>query len=272
MPAVATINAGNKSFTVTDTIGGAIVKNTYPMSGTTSLFVQDAGANQTLYLMCAGQMVIAAATSGSFAGNSIFGSTNPSTAQITVEANIGAAGGGGAGAAQIGDLKFGLQIGDHGGWYLCDNRLVASLPIPVQITYNTILGLSLRLPNAPVGTTITVGSRSQSLGSSTITQANLPNVNLTAASASAGTPSGSVVVPTHSATSGGFDPNPTSGVSNLQQTDRTPENNATLGSTIGGGFTGTAMGGHSHTVSLGGSGTAYIPASVGSNMFIYLGT
>jgi hypothetical protein len=28
---------------------------------------------------------------------------------------------------------------------------------------------------------------------------------------------------------------------------------------------------HNHSVSLGGSGTAYIPASVGGNMFIYLG-
>jgi hypothetical protein len=33
----------------------------------------------------------------------------------------------------------------------------------------------------------------------------------------------------------------------------------------------TALPAHNHSVSLGGSGTAYIPASVGGNMFIYLG-
>jgi hypothetical protein len=272
MPAIATINTGNKSFTVTDSVGGAIVKNTYAMSATSSLFVQDAGGNQTLYLMCAGQMVIAAATSGQFAGNSIFGSTNPTTALGTVETNIGAAGGCGAGAAQIGDLKFGLQIGDRGGWYLCDNRLVMSLPPAVQTTYNTVLGLSTRLPNAPAGTALTVGARSASVGSSTIAQANLPNVNLAVNSVFAGTPSGSVTIITHSSDAGGFDPSPTTGVSNLQQTDRNPENTLVLGTGIGGGFSGNALPGHSHTVSLGGSGTAYIPASVGGNMFIYLGT
>jgi hypothetical protein len=173
-------------------------------------------------------------------------------------------------SATIGDAKTGFQSTDHNGWILLDGRLKNTLNTSQQ-SQATALGFGTNLPNVPVGASLIKGTLGAAVGSATITQANLPNVNLSETSVSAGTPSGSVTVITHSATSGGFDPSATTGVSNLQQTDRTPENTLVLGTSIGGGFTGNALPTHNHVVSLGGSGAAYTPLGLGVNMFVYLG-
>jgi hypothetical protein len=147
MPAVATINTNKSSFTVVDTIGGATIKKVYALAQTTSHFTQDAAGNQTLHLMCNGQTAIAAASnpSSEFYGNSIFGTTNPSTAQVAIENNLGAAKGGGVGS--IGDCKSGLQAADHDGWVLLDGRTKSSLTAAQQ-TAATSLGIGTNLPNA----------------------------------------------------------------------------------------------------------------------------
>jgi hypothetical protein len=173
------------------------------------------------------------------------------------------------GGAIIGDAKSGFQTGDHSGWIKLDGRLKTSLTLTQQ-TNATNLGIGLNLSDA-TQRDFRQGALFTQIGSSTITQANLPNVNLTSSAVSAGTPSGNITIITHSTDAGGFDPLPFSGIGNLQQTDRTPENSQTLGVGIGGSFVGIALANHSHSVPLGGSGTAYIPLSIGVNQFIYLG-
>jgi hypothetical protein len=181
-----------------------------------------------------------------------------------------------SGGASIGDAKSGFQAVDHNGWIKLDGRLKTSLTATQQAAVASLAAAApgwagTNIPDA-TGRGLVQGALGVQIGSSAITQANLPNITLTSSAVSAGTPAGTVSMITHSATAGGFDPSPTAGVSNLQQTDRTPENTIALGTAIGGGFAGTAMGAHSHTVSLGGSNAAYTPAAIGCNIFVYLST
>jgi hypothetical protein len=174
-----------------------------------------------------------------------------------------------SGSALVGDCKSGLQPGDHGGgWILLNGRLKSTLTTTQQ-TAATSLGIGANLPDA-TGRGFAQGTLGAQLGSSTITQANLPNVNLTAASVSAGTPSGtianSVVAKLFTANSGGFNGGW------FQMVDRagffqTNPSELAVSST----FTGAALPTHNHTVPLGGSGTAYLPASIGVNQFVFLG-
>jgi hypothetical protein len=172
-------------------------------------------------------------------------------------------------SANIGDAKPGFQTADHNGWIKLDGRLKTTLTTTQQANA-TALGIGANLPDA-TGRVFVQGTIGALIGSSSITQANLPNISLTASSVSAGTPSGTVSLNTHGATGDGFDPSPASGVTNLQITDRTPENSTVLGVTMGGGFSGSALPTHNHTVALGGSGTAYTPAAIGINQFLFLG-
>jgi hypothetical protein len=175
-----------------------------------------------------------------------------------------------AGSTDIpGDAKSGFQTTDHRGWIILNGRLKSTLTSAQQVNA-TALGFGSNLPDA-TGRVFAQGTLGAAVGSSTISQSNLPNINLTATAISAGTPSGSVSLITHSSDAGGFDPTPFGGTSNLQQTDRIPENTITLGASIGGGFTGNALSAHAHVVPLGGLGSAYMPAAIGVNQFVYLG-
>jgi hypothetical protein len=194
MPAVATINSNNSSYTIVDTVGGATIKNTYPLSATSSFYVQDAGGNKTLYLMCNGQMVIAVASSptNQFFGNSIFGSTNPDTAQTAVEANVGAAKGGGVGSgAKVGNLKSAFLTTDHDGWILLNGRAVNTLTTSQQTAWATLGIAGSNLPDA-TNRVLLQGTIGAQIGSSSISQANLPNISLAVSTSSAGTPAGSI--------------------------------------------------------------------------------
>jgi len=82
-----------------------------------------------------------------------------------------------------GDVKVSLLPGDHDNWFLLDGRLVSTLPTEAQ-TAATLLGFSTNLPDA---TEAVIGNNSGETvgtvtGTNTVTlsQANLPNVTLTA--------------------------------------------------------------------------------------------
>lgn len=176
------------------------------------------------------------------------------------------------GNAIIGDNKSGFQTADHGsGWILLNGRLLTTLTSTQQAAWATLGIAGTNLPDA-TGRAFVQGAVGAQIGSSTITQANLPAVNLTATSVSAGTPSGSVSTTVnaqfHSATGGGFNGG------RLQLTDRNPSFNQLNPSelTVSASFSGSALGAHNHTVPLGGSGAAYIPAAIGVNHFVFLGT
>jgi hypothetical protein len=90
----------------------------------------------------------------------------------------------------IGDCKSGLQAADHGGWILLNGRPKLSLTATQQAAA-TSLGIGANLPDAS-GRAFVQGTVGAQIGSSTILQANLPNVALSVGSVSAGTPVGSV--------------------------------------------------------------------------------
>jgi hypothetical protein len=180
-----------------------------------------------------------------------------------------------------GDIKTGIQTVDHGGWVKLDGRVKSTLSADQQIRA-TALGIVTNLPDATNSCLIQNGTALGSVSGSnskTITQANLPNINLTAASVTAGTPSGTIggggahshnlsaFIRYRTGVTGG----PTPGVfsdgasGNLVSTDAEPNHTHT--------FSGSALPGHTHNVPLGGSGTALdiTPKSLSVNTFIYLG-
>ena len=168
---------------------------------------------------------------------------------------------------EYGDVKSGLQTADHSGWVLLNGRAISALTTSQQ-TRATALGLSVNLPNANnsflVQNGSTLGGVSGS-SSKTITQANLPNVNFTGTTNSAGSHSHNTKVWT--GTSGST----YSGIAGVNASGFSV-------TTIGGGGANEgvqASGAHSHTVTVGsgGSGTALnvTPQSLSVNMFIYLG-
>jgi hypothetical protein len=191
------------------------------------------------------------------------------------------------------DIKLSYTTADLNGWVTMDGRLLTTLT-PAQQAIATGCGIVTTLPNMtgryPVG-----GVPGTLSGSATVTlvQANLPAITLTTGNTSAGTPTGTIshtsgadgnhTTPLNvysGSTGDGFDPNVTSGVTNFQMTDRTPESIGNTSASPAGGahthsltFTGATMGTHSHTVPLGGSGTAFniSPVSTAFRFKIYLG-
>ena len=89
--------------------------------------------------------------------------------------------------ASYGDIKSGIQAADHNGWIKLDGRALTSLSATQQAVLSS-LGLSA-LPNASdsylVQKSGTVGSVSGS-NTTTIAQANLPNVTFTGTALDAG--------------------------------------------------------------------------------------
>ena len=96
---------------------------------------------------------------------------------------------------RIGDVKYGYQPSDHNGWILLDGR-VASGNLTVTQTANAVALGVLAGGNIPdmrvrslVGASIANPINSiRGTATVALTQANLPNVSLTATGASAGTP------------------------------------------------------------------------------------
>jgi len=153
-----------------------------------------------------------------------------------------------------GDIKQGLQAADHGGWVLLDGRLKTAL-IATQQTAATTLGIGANLPNAlgrvlkkKASALLTTGGSN----TATIAQANLPNINLTAASAG-----------DHSHIVTTMDNGGQNDVSVSQANNQTPNS----------GVPTSTAGAHIHTVPLGGSGAALVTenAWLNVNAFLYLG-
>lgn len=169
-----------------------------------------------------------------------------------------------------GDAKSGFQAADHAGWVLLDGRLKSALTATQQ-SQATALGFGVNIPNVPVGGVLVKGTLGAAVGSSTITQANLPNINLSGGSHS------------HTASDSGH-----SHVTNINNSTFNGSANggerylnnggSTLNGNITSGFGSTSASANitvaasgALSIPLGGSGTAYIPAGVGVNQFVFLG-
>jgi hypothetical protein len=155
--------------------------------------------------------------------------------------------------------KLQSSTADEGDLILLNGRLKSTLTAAQQAVatacgYGTNLfdGVGKMLVGSGSGFTplATGGSATSIIG-----QANLPNISLTSNAVSAGTPAGSiantVTATYHSATGDGFNGG------RIQLTDRAGFNVTNPSEmTVSSSFTGTALGTHQHTSSLGGSGTA----------------
>jgi len=168
-------------------------------------------------------------------------------------------------AVTPGDVKHGFQSVDHNGWYLLNGRAISSLPANAQ-TAAASLGFTGNLPNA-TNRVLKARTGSETLGATTgsnsiiLTQANLPNYNMTATTSTNGNHS-------HEYQDGGAN-DINVGVYGLFSSNTTLADNGDVTSTT------ASAGSHSHTVTVnsGGSGTAInsTPASIVTNVFVYLG-
>lgn len=90
--------------------------------------------------------------------------------------------------ASFGDVKSGFQTADHSGWIKLDGRAVSTLT-PNQQAVAISLGFTTNLPDATTAYLVqdngTMGAISGS-NTTTLVQANLPNVNFTGTAANAG--------------------------------------------------------------------------------------
>ena len=203
--------------------------------------------------------------------------------------------------ASYGDIKSGIQATDHNGWVKLDGRLTSTLSA-TQRTVLSSLGISTTLPNASdsylVQKTGTLGSVSGS-NTTTIAQANLPNVTFTGTALDAGSHAHNTDPASFNSQTAG---NHTHGIGRRSNQDAGAYDpgdgrrweNSTITSDRGyyGEFQTASSGNHSHiidvpnttsttapnhshtvNVSSGGSGVALsiAPKSMIVNMFIYLG-
>ncbi len=186
-----------------------------------------------------------------------------------------------ADTATVGDVKYSYLTTDHGGWVKLNGRPVSSLTPAQQARATISLGIVSTLPNISDRTIIGVGGNGLgAIGGNavlTLTQPNLPNVNLAVSNVSAGTPSGTIDnqgAHTHPynipyASNARFDSNQNGGSSFGSNTGYTTGSAGSHNHN----FTGSTLPTHTHTVSLGGSA---IPMSIQNpflalNGFIYLG-
>jgi len=190
------------------------------------------------------------------------------------------------GTITLGDIKSGLQLLDHNGWIKLDGRAISTLTTTQQAEA-IALGLSTTLPNAtgaiPIQNGTTLGSVTGSM-SRTITQANLPNVNLTAAANGAhthtATGANTSSAGAHEHTLTCFRSNGSAieyglvglatdidKFANIRTADSAGEHTHTVSFTLANSVT------HTHTTPLGGAGTALdiTPKTFNINYFIYLG-
>jgi len=174
----------------------------------------------------------------------------------------------------IGDVKQGFQTADHNGWIKLDGRAITTLTTTQQ-TAATALGFATNLPDATdaflVQNANVLGNVSSS-NSKTIAQTNLPNVNFTGTSGTAG-------AHTHELFLGVKQPTPNQGRWAFKWSDVGTTGGLSTFSQLAGGlqsFMQIQSGGdhtHSLSVSSGGSGTALdiTPQSLSVNTFVYLG-
>jgi hypothetical protein len=160
----------------------------------------------------------------------------------------------------IGDLKSGAQPTDHNGWIKLDGRLKSTLT-PNQQANATFFGVGANLPVGN-GRAFIQGTILAQIGSTTITQANLPAVNLVG-----GSHAHAITDPGHSHNIVG---NANGATGGSQGTFTTVT--GTQWSAITSNGTGISIQSSGNlSIPLGGSGTAYTPAGIGCNQFIYLG-
>jgi hypothetical protein len=97
MPATATLSSNNTAYLVVETNGARITRKRYPLGIATCWLIEDETGFKTYQLRHLEQSTIAVSDNpdSPYFGNSIFGSTSPTTAQTTANAAIGASGGGG---------------------------------------------------------------------------------------------------------------------------------------------------------------------------------
>ena len=171
---------------------------------------------------------------------------------------------------KIGEIKHSFATADHKGWYLLNGRAKNTLPVIAQ-TNATTVGIGSNLPDG-ADRFLKAKTGAESLGSCggnqtfTISQTNLPNVNFTGTTNSAG-------AHTHSVDSyiG------TENIGLLSTTALTLFYTAAVAKESMSTTTKTSevSGAHSHTVSFnsGGSSTPVdkTPRYVATNIFIYLG-
>ena len=173
-----------------------------------------------------------------------------------------------------GDIKTGIQTGDHNGWIKLDGRAKSTLSSSQQ-AQATALGIGANLPDATnaflVQNSSTLGSVSGS-NTKTISQANLPNINFpTATTSSNGDHS-------HWISGAITDDRNFSGTGNNSQNYGLVADAGSYSNTdpnLSYGRYSLNSGSHNHTVTVssGGSGTALdiTPKSLSVNTFIYLG-
>lgn len=206
----------------------------------------------------------------------------------------------------FGDVKSGVQATDHEGWVLLDGRPLTSLSADQQ-SIAASLGFAGNLPDATDAYLVQNGGAMGVVSGSnttTLTQANLPNVNFTGTAASAGNHS-HVTDPVAVSTStngnhthghnapggyGNYGLALSNGGSTAGSTDSSP-NELNLWMNPGGlsiysngnhnhtvdipATTSSSAGAHTHSVTVASGGSAtpinITPKSLSINMFIYLG-
>jgi multidrug efflux pump subunit AcrA (membrane-fusion protein) len=165
-----------------------------------------------------------------------------------------------AASATIGDFKSGAQPTDHNGWILLNGRLKTSLNANQQANATTF-GVGANLPVGN-GRAFIQGTILAQIGSTTITQANLPAVNLVGGNHAHAITDPGHTHQTQQANNGTFNSNGAAGAPVGFGNSFTTSANTT-------GISIQSSGNLS--IPLGGSGTAYTPAGIGCNQFIYLG-
>jgi len=167
-------------------------------------------------------------------------------------------------ALTVGDIKTGIQTGDHSGWIKLDGRALSSLTTTQQARAIT-LGLSGNLPNASnsqlTQNGLILGSVSGN-NTKNIAQSQLPNVSISGNTSTSGSHS-------HSLSGGNFIGDGAGGSAS----------NVTFGGASYRAYSGTALSGsHTHTLttdSINGGVTQQAfdvrGQQLSVNMFIYLG-
>ncbi len=200
----------------------------------------------------------------------------------------------------FGDVKYGFQAADHDGWVKLDGRPITSLTADQQ-TAATNLGFAGNLPDGTdrVAKQKTVLNSTGGANSVTLTQANIPNYDMTATTSTNGNHAHSGTTSTNGDHSHGHNAPGGQGNWGLMRTSNGGNNttlgNSSLDSTPGEpdivtGGSGLAIynsgnhshnfgtstdGNHTHTVTVnsagGGAAVNVEDAYLGVNMFIFLG-
>jgi hypothetical protein len=147
-----------------------------------------------------------------------------------------------AAQAKYGDVKSGIQTTDHDGWVKLDGRLFSTLSASQQAVA-TSLGLSTNLPNASNAYLVQNGTSMGAVSganTTTLTQANLPNVSFTGTAANAGS---------HSHTTDPAAFNSSSAGSHNHTVDPSSTSTSVNGNHTHGGYTST-NGYHTHSLQM----------------------